>query len=76
MTGFIGFAPIYLNGVLALFFVLVFPGLVFVRAVRISNFPQRWFAVFLISLAANLGLLAFFKYTPWLIDILKTWQFD
>jgi hypothetical protein len=53
MTGLIGFAPIYVNGVLALFFVLFLPGLVFVRAIEISNFPQRWFAVFLISLAAN-----------------------
>jgi hypothetical protein len=53
MTGFIGFAPIYLNGVLALFVVLVFPGLVFVRAISIPSFPQRWFVVFLSSLTAN-----------------------
>jgi hypothetical protein len=53
MTGLIGFAPIYLNGVLALFFALVLPGLVFVRAINISNFPQKWFVVFLSSLTAN-----------------------
>ncbi|MGQ0686406.1 hypothetical protein [Bradyrhizobium sp.] len=53
MAGFFGFAPIYLNGVLAVLFVLVLPGVVFVRALNISNFPQRWFAIFLSSLAAN-----------------------
>ena len=53
MTGLIEFAPIYLNGVLALFFVFVLPGLVFVRAFSISSFPQRWFVVFLSSLTAN-----------------------
>ena len=53
MAGFFGFAPIYLNGVLALLFVLVLPGVVFVRALNISNFPQKWFVVFLSSLTAN-----------------------
>lgn len=53
MSGFIGFAPIYLNGVLALLFVLVLPGILFVRYLNISNFPQKWFVVFLSSLAAN-----------------------
>jgi hypothetical protein len=53
MTGLIGFAPIYLNGVAALFFVFVFPGLIFVRAFNIPSFPQRWFVVFLSSLTAN-----------------------
>jgi hypothetical protein len=53
MTGFLGFAPIYVNGLLAIFFVFVLPGLVLVRAVDIPNFPQRWLAVFLGSLTAN-----------------------
>lgn len=53
MAGFIGFAPIYLNGLLALFFIFVLPGLVFVRAFSISSFPHRWFIVFLSSLTAN-----------------------
>jgi hypothetical protein len=53
LAGLIGFASIYFNGVLALLFVFVLPGLVFVRAFSISNFPQRWFVVFLSSLTAN-----------------------
>ena len=53
MAGLIGFAPIYLNGLLALFFVFVFPGIVFVRAFSIPNFPLRWFIVFLSSLTAS-----------------------
>jgi hypothetical protein len=53
MPGLIGFAPIYVNGLLALLFVLVLPGLVAVGATSISNFPQRWFIVFLLSLTAN-----------------------
>jgi hypothetical protein len=53
MAGFIGFAPIYLNGMLALFFVFMLPGLVFVRAFSIASFPQRWLVVFLSSLTAN-----------------------
>jgi len=53
MAGLIGFAPIYFNGVLALLFVFVFPGLIFVRAFTIPSFPQRWFVVFLSSLIAN-----------------------
>jgi hypothetical protein len=52
-TGLIGVAPIYLNGLLALFFALLFPGLVFVRIIKVSNFPQRWFVVVLSSLTAN-----------------------
>lgn len=51
--GFIGFAPIYLNGVLALLFALVLPGVVFVQCLNISNLPQRLFVVFLSSLTAN-----------------------
>lgn len=53
MAGLIGFAPIYLNGVLALLFVFVLPGLVFVRPFNISSFPQKWFVIFLSSLTAN-----------------------
>jgi len=57
MIGFIGFAPIYINALLALLFVFVFPGLVVVRAFDIQNFPQRWFVVFLGSLTANYFLV-------------------
>jgi hypothetical protein len=53
MSGLIGFAPVYLNGLLAIFFVFILPGLAFVRAFNIPNFPQRWFVVFLSSLTAN-----------------------
>lgn len=53
MVGFIEFAPIYFNGVLALLFVLVLPGVVFVRALDIPSFPQKWLVVFLSSLVAN-----------------------
>ena len=51
--GLIGFAPIYVNGLLAIFFVFVLPGVVFVRFFDIPSFPQRWFVVFLGSLTAN-----------------------
>ena len=51
--GLVGFAPIYLNGLLAIFFVFVLPGVVFVRFFDIRSFPQRWFVVFLSSLTAN-----------------------
>ena len=51
--GLIGFAPIYFNGLLAIFFVFVLPGVVFVRFFDIPSFPQRWFVVFLGSLTAN-----------------------
>jgi hypothetical protein len=57
MTGFLGFAPIYINGLLAIFFVFVLPGLVIVRAFDIPNFPQRWLAIFLSSLVANHALV-------------------
>jgi hypothetical protein len=53
MTGFIGFAPIYVNGLLALFFVFVLPGMLVVRALDIPNVPQRWLAVFLGSVTFN-----------------------
>jgi hypothetical protein len=53
MPGLIGFAPVYLNGLLAIFFVFILPGMVFVRVLDIPSFPQRWFVVFLSSLTAN-----------------------
>lgn len=53
MTGFLGFAPIYVNGLLAIFFVFVLPGLVFVRGFDIPDFPQRWLVILLSSLTAN-----------------------
>lgn len=53
MAGFIDFAPIYLNGVLAILFVMVLPGVVLVRPLAISNFPQRWFAILVTSLTVN-----------------------
>jgi hypothetical protein len=53
MTGFLGFAPIYVNGLLAIFFVFVLPGLVLVRAFDIPDFPQRWLVIILGSLTAN-----------------------
>lgn len=53
MSGLIPLAPIYLNGVLALLFVFVFPGIVIVRAFSVPSFPQRWFIIFLSSLSAN-----------------------
>lgn len=53
MTGLVPFFPIYLNGVLALFFVFVLPGWVLVRGLDIPNFPLRWLAVFLGSMTAS-----------------------
>ena len=53
MVGFLSFAPIYPNGVLALICIFVLPGLLLVRAFDIPSFPQKWFVVFLSSLAAN-----------------------
>ena len=53
MAGLVSFAPIYLNGLLALLCAFVLPGLVLAGAFRIDNLPQRWFVVFLSSLAAN-----------------------
>ena len=56
--GLIGFAPIYFNGLLAIFFVFVLPGVVFVRFFDIASFPQRWLVVFLITFALLIaGLL-------------------
>lgn len=53
MTGFLGFAPIYVNGLLAIFFVFVLPGMVLVRMFDIPNVPQRWLAVLLGSMTLN-----------------------
>jgi hypothetical protein len=67
MTGFLGFAPIYLNGLLAIFFIFVLPGLVLIRAFDIPNFPQRWLVIFLSSLVANhvlVTLVAAFHLDP------------
>lgn len=47
MTGFLGFASIYANGLLAIFFIFVLPGLVIVRAFDIPDFPQRWLVIVL-----------------------------
>ena len=52
-VGLLSFAPVYLNGVLALLCVFVLPGLAFVRAIDVPNFPQRLLVIFLGSLAAN-----------------------
>jgi hypothetical protein len=51
--GLLSFAPVYLNGLLALFCVFTLPGLVFVRAISIPNFPQRLLVILVVSLAAN-----------------------
>ncbi len=72
MPGFLGFAPIYLNGVLAIFFVFVVPGLVLVRALDIPNFPQRWFAIFLGSLTTNHLLVTLIAALHW--DPLQTYR--
>lgn len=67
MTGFLGFAPIYVNGLLAIFFVFVLPGLVLVRGFDLPDFPQRWLVIFLSSLAANhvwVTLVAAFHLDP------------
>ena len=53
MSGFLGFAPIYANGLLAIFCVFVLPGLVLVRALPVTGFAQRWFVVFLGSVSFN-----------------------
>lgn len=67
MTGFLGFAPIYVNGLLAIFFVFVLPGLVLVRAFPIPYFPQRWLVILLSSLTVNhllVTLIATFHLDP------------
>ena len=67
MTGFFGFAPIYVNGLLAIFFVFVLPGMVLVRAFDIPDFAPRWLAVVLGSVTANhflVTLIAAFHLDP------------
>ena len=67
MTGFLGFAPIYVNGLLAIFFIFVLPGLVLARAFDIPDSPQRWLAAFLSSVVANhvlVTLVALFHVDP------------
>ena len=57
MAGLIGNAPIYLNGVLSLFFIFVLPGLALVSFLHIPSFPQRWVAVLLTSLTVSHALV-------------------
>ena len=67
MAGFLGFAPIYLHGLLALFFIFVLPGLMLVRAFRITTFPQHWLVVIAGSLTANyflVTLIAALQFDP------------
>lgn len=67
MSGFLGFAPIYLNGLLAIFFVFLLPGLVLVRVFDIPDFPQRWLVILLSSLTTNhllVTLIAAFHLDP------------
>jgi hypothetical protein len=52
-VGMLEFAPVYLNGLLALFCVFVLPGMLFVRAFSVPNFPQRLLIIILASLFAN-----------------------
>ena len=52
-VGLVSFAPVYLNGLLALFCVFILPGLIFVRAFSLPNFPQRMLVIFLGSIVAN-----------------------
>jgi hypothetical protein len=67
MAGLIGSAPIYANGLLSLLFVFVLPGLACASLIRIPDFPQRWFAILLVSLIANhllVTLIAAFHLDP------------
>jgi hypothetical protein len=67
MPGLIGYAPIYANGLLALLFLFVLPGLACASILRIPDFPQRWFAILLTSLIANhllVTLIAAFRLDP------------
>jgi hypothetical protein len=57
MDGLIGFAPIYLNGLFAVFVVFVLPGLLFVELTGVRSFPQRWSIIFLASLTTNFLLV-------------------
>jgi hypothetical protein len=57
MAGLIGNAPIYVNGVLSLFFVFVLPGLALVSFLDIPDFPRRWLVVLLTSLLVSHALV-------------------
>jgi hypothetical protein len=56
-VGLVSVAPIYLNGLLALLCVFILPGLIFVRAFDIPNFPQRMLVIISSSLATNYFLV-------------------
>ena len=56
-VGLVSVAPIYLNGLLALLCVFILPGLIFVRAFDIPNFPQRMLVIIISSLATNYFLV-------------------
>ncbi len=56
-VGLVSLAPIYLNGLLALLCVFLLPGLIFVRAFDIPNFPQRMLVIVLCSLTTNYFLV-------------------
>ncbi|MES2197254.1 MAG: hypothetical protein V4517_22780 [Pseudomonadota bacterium] len=67
MTGFLGFAPIYANGLLALVVVFVLPGILLVRPMDLPNAPQRWLAIFLGSMVFNhlfVTLIALLRLDP------------
>lgn len=70
MAGFLGNAPIYVNGLLSLLFVFMLPGLALAALLRIPDFPQRWFAIVLTSLLAShllVTLIAAFRLDPLLV---------
>jgi hypothetical protein len=52
-VGLVSIAPVYLNGLLALFCIFLLPGTILVRAFDIPNFPLRMLVSFLSSLIAN-----------------------
>jgi hypothetical protein len=53
VVGLVSIAPVYLNGLLALFCIFVLPGAILVRAFDIPNFPLRMLVGLLSSLIAN-----------------------
>jgi hypothetical protein len=52
-SGLVSFAPVYLNGIMAVFWVFTIPGLILVRAFGVLDFSQRLLAVILCSLTVN-----------------------
>lgn len=52
-VGLVSLAPVYLNGLFALFCIFLLPGTILVRAFDIPNFPLRMLVSFLSSLVAN-----------------------